>query len=226
LYAVIFGLLFIGCTKDNAEDNVLVFAYASDSLEVSFRTQGTIPAPTIEWPGEPGTFTFKNEIPGLQLDESTGAIQWERNLDIGDHQVEVIAQNDQQTLETHFLLSNVLGASFWVGGHNNDTESEDIEIDRAFTFSSDGTLEVELFDAMDTQGIGVWEINGDTIEIRFCTSCNDIDPDSVPEYDEHSFYQGTLVNEEAVAFIRGQRSVVRFDPDSTTPRGNFYMEWD
>ncbi len=219
------SLVLSACSSDE-ETNTSFFSYASDTFEVSFRTEGTIPAPAIEWSGEAGTFAMETEISGLSINETTGELTWERQLDIGEHLVQITAQNEQQVLQTNFVINSVLRNALWSGGHNNDPESDVINPDRFFTFFSNGTLEVELFGSPDSKGVGVWEIDGNQIELHFCTYCEGMDPFSIPTYDEHSFYQGTLVNEELTAFISGQRFVVRFDPDSTSLRGNFYVEWD
>lgn len=222
---IICSLLSVGCSKNGNEQDNTTFDYLSDTFEVSFRTQGTIPAPTIEWRGEEGTFSLKNEISGLAIDEVTGKIQWQRSLDIGEYLVEIMAKNDQSVLETSFVLTNVLKKSLWNSGQNSDTASDEIDFDRSFTFYEDGTLEVSRYSSPDFKGVGVWEINGNQIEIHACL-CSDIAPQSVPEYDEHTFYEGTLINEETIAYISGQWSVIRFNPDSTMLRGNFYLEWD
>lgn len=224
-FMTLWSLIFCACSS-NDDTPAPVFSYASDTFEVSFRTQGTIPPPNIEWAGNVGTFTLKENIQGLTIDESSGALSWERQLGIGEHVVEITAQNDQRTLETSFLLTNVLRSAFWSAGRNNDIDSNEIDFDRYFTFFPDGTLETALFGEPDSKGVGVWELEGSSLSMHFCAFCEDMDPFSIPEYDEHTYYEGALVNEESVAFISGQWFVIRFDPDSESLRGNFYMEWD
>lgn len=63
------SLLLVGCSKNIQDNNT--FVYVSDTFEVSFRTQGKIPVPSIVWRGEEGTFSLKNEILGLVIDETT-----------------------------------------------------------------------------------------------------------------------------------------------------------
>jgi len=217
-------IFFLGCSSD--DNNGIVFNYQSSEFEVSFRSEGVIPKPTIEWPNEAGTFSLKNEVYGLSINETTGEIQWERYLDIGDHQVTVLAENNGQTWETQFLLTSTLSSAFWSGGQNNDIDSNDIDTDRYFEFFQDGTLTVQIYGSPDSKGVGIWEISGDEIEIRSCTYCEDLDPFTIPQYDEHIYYKGTLFNEMSKAYISGQWYRVDIDPDVTTLRGNFYLEWD
>ncbi len=53
-----------------------------------------------------------------------------------------------------------------------------------------------------------------------------MDPQDVPQTDEHSYFEGTVDNEISTAKITGEWYVVRFDPDSKTQYGNFVFEWD
>lgn len=215
---------FLGCSSD--DNDGITFNYLSHEFEVSFRSQGTIPAPTMEWPNETGTFSLKNEISGLVIDEVTGAIQWERHLGVGDHNVTVIAEDNGDTWETQFLITSTLSSAFWSGGQNNEVGLNKYIIDRYFEFFEDGTLTVQFYNTPDSKGVGVWEIHEDEIEMHFCLYCEDMDPYAVLTYDEHSLYKGTLINEVSRAYISGQWYRVDFDPDSTTIRGNFYLEWD
>ncbi|GAB1856495.1 hypothetical protein MHTCC0001_13300 [Flavobacteriaceae bacterium MHTCC 0001] len=224
--ALVLALTYIlwGCSNDDGVN--VMFHYASSAFEVSFRTEGTIPAPSITWPEAEGTFALKHDIEGLTIDALTGKIQWERALQLGTQEVKVIAESNGQSWETQFALTNVLSDSFWSGGQNNQLESEDIDFNRLIWLYEDGTLKIELPSNPDSTGVGVWEINGNVVELHFCTYCEGVEPSSVPSIDEHTYYKGMLVNEATKAYIKGQWSVIRFDPDSSTLRGNFYIEWD
>lgn len=226
-YVVLGFSLFIlfSCSNDDASHSV-DFKYTSEVFEVAFRSQGTIPQPSIEWPQENGTFSLKESIEGLAIDENTGAISVERSLQVGEHEVTVIAQSGSHSWETSFLLTSVLKYTFWVGGRNNDPDSEEVEYNSILQLYEDGTLDIELFDEVGSEGVGVWSINGNAIQMWLCTYCSEMVPQDVPQTDEHSYFEGIVDNDMLTAKIIGKWFVVRFDPDSTTLRGNFVFEWD
>ncbi|KAB5488772.1 hypothetical protein [Flagellimonas hadalis] len=226
-YSIIGICMFIILACSNDDDTKSVdFHYASENFEVAFRSQGTIPQPSIEWPQENGTFSLKEPIEGLTIDENTGALSIERSLQVGEHEVTVIAQSGSQNWETRFLLTSILKYTFWVGGRNNDPDSEEVEYNSILQLYEDGTLDIELIDEVGSEGVGVWSIDGNAIQMWLCTYCSDMNPQDVPQTDEHSYFEGTLDNDMPTAEISGTWFVVRFDPDSTTLRGNFVFEWD
>lgn len=225
LLCILPGLLCLGCSK-NEDSHTESFYYVSDTLLVNFRSQGNIPAPTVQWGDGEAIFSLKDEMDGLAINEVTGAITWLRHLTIGEHKVVVNAEVGDRSYESSFIINNVLKEAFWSGGHNLDLLSDEVETDRSYKFYNDGTMEVEIYGSPDSKGVGVWEMDADQITMRYCTYCENMDPFSVPSYDEHIVYQGTLENEEFGAFITGQWSVLRFNPDSESVRGNFFMEWD
>lgn len=218
-------LILLSCSKDDDSPSV-DFNYASEIFEVAFRSQGIIPQPSMEWPQASGTFSLKNGIEGLEIDENTGAISIERNLQVGDHEVKVIAQSGTQSWETTLLVTSVLKYSFWVGGWNNNPDSNEVEYNSILQLYADGTLEIELIDEMGSEGVGVWSIDGNVIQMHLCLYCSDMDPQDIPQYDEHSYFVGVLENDIMDATITGEWYVIRFNPDSTTQRGNFAFEWD
>lgn len=227
LYTLIFScILLLGCSNNDDGNATITFNYQAESFEVEFRTQGTIPAPTVDWPNEDGTFSLKNEVNGLEINTSTGAIDWSRSLNIGEHQIVVVAQDSKGSRETSFVLTNVLKNSFWSGGVNNDPDSQEFDFNRQLWLYEDGTLKINIPDSPDSDGVGVWSIEGNQIEFHSCTYCADLDPFSIPSYDEHLYFTGTLNNEDLKAYFSGSYSVIRFDPDSEMVRGNFYLEWD
>ncbi|MDC6366413.1 MULTISPECIES: hypothetical protein [Flavobacteriaceae] len=224
----LFGLLFLlgtACSKDE-NDSPITFAYASDVFEVEFRSTVTLQAPIMEWPGDKGSFYLKEDLEGLSINQNTGAIEIERHLPAGTHEIVVNAISGEKSWETSFELNNVLKNSFWSGGQNNDTTSQEIEYNRQFWLFEDGTLEVEIIGQADSKGVGTWSIEGNIFSMHFCTYCQDANPLDIPSSDEHGYYEGVLTNESLIASISGQWYVIRFDPDSTQLRGNFYLEWD
>ena len=219
----------VQCSKDNTPEETtptITLNYSSTSFTVDFRSEGNIPAPTVDWEGEKGTFAFMDNIDGLELDPDTGAISWKRNLAAGEQQVIVIAQNSLASVEVTLALESRLGGSFWSGGHNHDSMSDEIDYNRQFWLFEDGTLEVEIIGMADSKGVGVWSLDGNTFNMHFCTYCEDANPQDILTTDEHAYYEGTLTNETLVASISGQWYVIRFDPDSSQLRGNFYLQWD
>ncbi|RDY59898.1 hypothetical protein DX873_11140 [Flagellimonas nanhaiensis] len=213
------------CSKD-ANDPPVTFAYASDVFEVEFRSTVTLQAPTMEWPGDKGTFSLKEDLEGLSINQNTGAIEIERHLPLGTHEIVVNAISGEKSWETSLELNNVLKDSFWSGGHNNDPMSDEIDYDRQFWLFEDGTLEVEIIGVAGSKGVGVWSLDGNTFSMHYCTYCEDANPQDIPNTDEHSYYEGTLTNEPIIASISGQWYVIRFDPDSSQLRGNFHLQWD
>ena len=221
-----FGLLILlSCSNDDDSKSV-DFKYTSEIFEVAFRSEGTIPQPSMEWPQEVGTFSLKTPIQGLSINETTGAVSIDRSLQVGEHEVVVMAKSGPQNWETSFLLSSVLKYTLWVGGKNNDPDSEEVEYNSILQLYEDGTLDIELIDEVGSEGVGVWSIDGNAIQMWLCTYCSDINPQDVPQTDEHSYFEGTVDNEISTAKITGEWYVVRFDPDSKTQYGNFVFEWD
>lgn len=221
-----FGLLILlSCSNDDNEQSV-DFKYTSTNFEVAFRSEGTIPQPSIEWPQENVTFSLKESIDGLAIDKNTGAISIERNLQVGRHEITVIAQSGTKSWETTLLLTSVLKYTLWVGGRNNDPDSEEVKYNSILQLYEDGTLDIQQIDQIGSEGVGVWSIDGNAIQMWLCTYCSDMDPQDVPQTDEHSYFEGTVDNDMLTAKISGQWFVVRFEPDSTTQYGKFVFEWD
>lgn len=224
---IIILAIFAQCSKDGESvKDPIVMDYPSNIFQVEFRSEGSTSSPTVDWSGEKGSFAFKFDVDGLKINSKTGEISWERNLAIGEHEVIVVGQNSKDKVEKTLVFENLLKDSFWSGGQNNDFSSDGIILNRQLWLFEDGTLEVEILGEAESKGIGVWSINGDAFSMHLCIYCEDINPLDVPNSDEHSYYEGTLVNEELTASISGQWYVIRFDPDSRNLRGNFHLEWD
>lgn len=92
----------------------------------------------------------------------------------------------------------MLKHSYWIGGRNHDPDSDldAVEFDTKLQLYNNGTLKIEQM--------------GDIYLLY------DINPQDVPQTDEHSYFEGTLENEMLSARITEQWFVIRFNPDSTT----------
>ncbi len=221
---LLFALVLVCCSKDDAND--VAFRYGMSQFQVDFRAKETIPAPSINWPNEIGSFALKTPVQGLKIDETTGSIAIDRDLSLGENKVTVIAQSGTQTWETSLTVTSVMKYSFWVGGRNHNPDSDVVEYNSIMQLYADGTLEIELIDNPDSKGVGVWSIEDNIVQLWLCTYCSDEDPQQVPQSDEHSYFEGVMENDIFDAKISGAWYVVRFDPDSTIQYGNFIFEWD
>ncbi|NJB71571.1 hypothetical protein GGR42_002033 [Saonia flava] len=229
-YLFIVGICISLITSCSKEDNtpIVTFHYSTDIFEISYQSEGTIPAPTMDWPVEKGIFALKNAINGLVIDSNTGAITIEKSLPVGEHEVVVYAIDNKDTWITNFILDYTLKNAFLKGGQNNNPDSMfDILIDRNLSLYNDGTLTIEIDGEEDSKGVGVWSLEGNNFKMQLCTYCADINPLDIPLYDEHAYYEGTLrYAEDDGASIWGQWYVIRFDPDSTNLRGDFVFVWN
>lgn len=220
-----FGFFILtNCSTDDSRERISV-SYAFDTYETVFWSIGQTTAPEVNWQGEVGTFLLKDPVEGLAIDNSTGIISWDKSLGIGSHPISVIAMNPRGSAEVALTIESTLAPSSWRGGQNNNPEESNmilIAANRQLEFFEDGSLQIEILGQEGSEGVGVWSIEDDSIEIHLCTYCPNENPFDIPQSDEHTFYTGKIRTFGTDgASISGKWYIIRFNPDSTTLRGQF-----
>lgn len=220
-----FAMIFaFACSKD---DNVNIsFGYDSTNFVTRFRSDGTTGAPAVNWKGNKGVFSLKNSIPGVSIDSNTGEVFWDQTLPPGINEITIEALNSKTIIAVTIEIESTLGDSFWNGGENSDPDSTDVPNNLQIWLYDDGTVQVEVPENEDANGVGTWEFVDNEIEIHLCRYCTDMNPLDVPSYNEHTLLRGTLTNTSLNAYFEGLEYVKYIDPDSESLRGYFYLEWD
>jgi hypothetical protein len=220
-----FSILY-SCGKEEPED-AYSFEYPSDLFSFRFRSEGTIPAPAYDFPGNDPVFSLMESPQGLSIDSTTGAIRLDRSLNAGDHGIIVQAKTNKGKWETKITLNSSLGGTLWSGGINHDPTSQEFTIYRIVWLNQDGTLRIEVPGEAESAGVGVWEFEKKVLSMRTCLYCSDKDPKTVPNTDDHVLYEGVLENnDQDGAQIVGQWYEVSLNPDASSLAGNFNFNWD
>lgn len=217
-------VLALACSKD--QDNVSLY-FASDTYTVDFYSLATIPAPIADGFNTPPSFSLQQEISGIEVDADTGSLSIKRSLNVGEHKVVVVAKDIENKKTATVQIVSVLKRSFWSGGQSNAPDSYTYSDAKGLHFFDDGTVEVLVFDDDTAKGTGVWTIDNNEVEIRFCTYCEDIEPRDIFTYDGHLLYKGILENGVLECTISGQWYSVNLAPEEKeTLKGNFKLDWD
>ncbi|WGD35255.1 hypothetical protein [Olleya sp. YS] len=163
-YLVILTLLaFMSCSDDDmSEPQVQApsVSYSATTLDAMFFTAGNSPAPTLNWNGNQGSFYLANTINGLNINSTTGVLNWTHGLPAGTHDVQVIAVNSAGQTTINMTINNPLQGTF-TGTYDN-TYFFEIE------FMENGTLLLSADDVVNPYtATGTWAINGSNIQVDY-----------------------------------------------------------
>lgn len=220
-------VLVLGSCGHNDDGDVVRLHYNAETYPINFYSEGSIPAPEINWPRDPGSFSLVDPVEGLTINAVTGAIGVMPPLAIGEHKITIKATDGKETWETTITLDYGIQSANLTGGQNNNPDSHSlINVNTNLTLNEDGTLEIVKNNDPETTGVGTWAVEDGVLKMHLCTYCADTDPMSVATSDEHTYYEGPVeVYEDEGAVVMGNWYVIRFDPDSTTKMGDFIFTW-
>jgi len=153
---ILIVLAFVACTED--EDKIMTpsVTYPETNLNVSFFTDGSVPAPQIEWNGNQGSFSLDSNIAGLAINSTTGQVSYTKLLPPGDQNFSVIASNSAGQISIPFTINNPF-SGFFEGTYSTSGYF-------AFDFSEDGTVAVAANSSTNPdRGTGTYIFNGDEL---------------------------------------------------------------
>ena len=163
------GFLFAAaCSKDDGPGiQPLELVYEPASFTTSFYQDGSTQEPAINWDGNEGNFTIENQIKGIDIDKSTGQVQWGKLLPLGTHQVEVQAANRFDTVRTVIEVENQFEASL-SGGLNNNVDSEVVSNKFIAKIEANGKFSISsALDPDNSIGEGTWEMKKEEVRIVY-----------------------------------------------------------
>ncbi len=162
---LLIGLLFwSGCDEiDNISGGASApeVTYGSTTYEADFYQPGATSAPNIDWNGAQGTISLGSTIAGLNVNSTTGQVQWTKMLPPGTHDVEVIVNNSEGQVVVPITIQNALEGSF-EGDYSGGSYF-------ALIFVDDGTVEVEANSSTSPdEGNGTYTMeDDDTVVIDY-----------------------------------------------------------
>ncbi len=165
------------CSNDDDTITGISVTYAETKIENTFFEEGVTSPPVVDWKGEEGTFSSSSEIVAsgdVKIDENTGVISWNRNMPLGEVEIDIEVANSTYKTMVKIIINTVFKEGVFVGGYNNDTSNEpdysNINIDYYIHFFDDGTLTLSKPNYPSFSGIGTWQSDGPNISIRYKTT--------------------------------------------------------
>lgn len=134
--------------------------YDATTLETPFYTAGNSGAPNIDWNGEQGSLSLTNSVEELDINTTTGVLNWSKLLAPGKHDIQVIASNSAgQTVVNMTLINQFQGV--FTGTYSGSSFFE-------LEFNEDGSLIVRANTPTDPDlASGTWTLNEDTIVANY-----------------------------------------------------------
>ncbi len=106
--------------------------FTSTTYEADFFETGSSGTPSIDWNGAQGTISLGSSIQGLNVNSTTGQLQWNKMLPPGTHNVEVVVSNSEGQVVVPVTINNPLSGTF----EGTYAGSYDFRLE----FSEDGSL--------------------------------------------------------------------------------------
>lgn len=132
-------------------------SYSATTLEADFYQAGNSSAPSLDWNGEQGSVTLGSSITGLDINSTTGKLEWTKLLPPGTHMVDVVVSNSEGQVVVPITINNALKGNF-EGLYDGDVYF-------GFDLMADGTLELRANSKSNPdEASGNWEIDGDEIK--------------------------------------------------------------
>lgn len=157
-FALLAVIPLLSCSND---DGIAVVApslsFNQASIETPFFTEGTSEAPTLSWNGEEGTLSLSKPVQGVTIDPTDGTISWDKSLPLGLNDFQVIATNSVGTNTVDIQIDNRF-SGYFIGGFNEDPESELLNFYFEFKYNADGTMDVMY--GGEAIADGTWSLSG------------------------------------------------------------------
>lgn len=158
-------LLNFSCKSDDdaVEPEVILptITLSNADYNTLFLSLGQTDAPTVDWNGDTGIFSLGAPIPGFSVDENTGIVSWDRSIQIGNNEVELIATNSNGFASITITVHNQFRGDFH-GGYNNDPNSTSVANNFEMDFYADGSMNVDDLGS-GSLGTGTWTHDGPII---------------------------------------------------------------
>lgn len=156
-------LVFASCSSDDENSPTVqppTLSYATTTLDATFFQVGNSATPTLNWNGNQGNFSLATPVTGLNVNTTTGVLNWTKDLPIGSHNLEIVVTNSAGQTSVNLTLNNPLQGVFR-GVYDSSLFFE-------LEFNTDGTLLLRAGDEINPdEATGIWTKNGATIEIDY-----------------------------------------------------------
>lgn len=158
-------LTFASCSNDDDNDDSPAvqppsITYAATNLNATFFHAGNSNAPTVNWNGNPGSFSLATPVTGLTINTTTGVLNWTKDLPIDIHTLQVVATNSAGQTTVNLTLDNPLQGVF--------TGTYDSILFFQVEFIENGTMLLRANSETNPDtGTGTWTKNGNIIAIDY-----------------------------------------------------------
>lgn len=154
---IMLPVLWVSCQSDSLRiEAPSELSFASHEIAIAFYTSGTTDIPTLDWGGETGTFSLSTESKGFSVDPVSGKVSWQSGIELGEHQLTVIAKNSMGQQTVNLTLLHSLSGIFRGGYNWNPSSNVLTDNDYELVFHTDGSMRVR--DKLAT-GTGVWVLH-------------------------------------------------------------------
>lgn len=162
LLIVVFSLVW-SCSKNEdptPQIQVPSVTYTSTTLEAIAFQASSSPVPSLSWNGNQGSFSLGAPVNGLNINSTTGVLNWTNQLPIATHNVQVIASNSAGQTVIDLIIKNNLEGTF-TGVYNQVNFFE-------FDFLPNGDFHLRTNDENNPDtATGTWTITNNTLIANF-----------------------------------------------------------
>ena len=159
---------FIACSNDDTPPvSTPTVTYSDTTINATLFQEGNSSAPTVNWNGNQGSFSLTSTIEGLNINTTTGVLNWTKLLAPKIHNVEVIATNSEGQIIINLTINNPF-QGFFIGGINFDASSIGLDSSQEYTFNTNGSF------ITIGGGTGTYILSGTSITTEFISSIGTI----------------------------------------------------
>ena len=154
--------LIMSCSNEDDSPTISSpsVTYASTNLEALFSQIGNSAAPNVNWNGNQGSFSLASTTEGLNINSTSGVINWTKMLPIGNHNVQVIATNSSGQTTINLTINNPFQGEF-IGDYDSFNYF-------SLDFNSNGTINIKANDESNPSlASGTWALTGNNILINY-----------------------------------------------------------
>ena len=163
MFLVVTFTLFWSCSKNDDPSPVIQspsVSYSSTTLNATSFQASTSPVRSLNWNGDQGNFSLGSTLTGLNINSTTGVLNWTNELPIGTHMVQVIAANSAGQTVVTITINNRLEGTFT--GVYNDVNFFELD------FFPNGNFHLRTNDENNPEtATGTWTITNNTVIANF-----------------------------------------------------------
>jgi len=163
-----FMLLFsTSCSDDDNGVTVSapVLGITSPNVDVAFFTEGTLPAPSVTWGSEVGSFELAAPIVGVNVNAVTGVISYDKSLPAGESSIGLIARNSGGQASQTVTINNKFSGSF--SGVYTNGDNDNFGRTHKSVFNEDGSYSGEDNGSSSSTTEGTWTRTGNVITAKY-----------------------------------------------------------